>query len=339
MIVLKMSTAEQPDVHVVLQELARTKDQLDFEKRRSNSFASELRHAKEQNMLIQKQVEQEEEYITNKLMKRLEQLKNEKQNLANEVEQEEEYLINNLQKRLQKLNSEKVDLERQLEAEQEYIVNKLQKKLDELRIEQTKLNHEKVDLENQLEAEQEYIVNKLQKQLERLAKEKAALQKEKCELQRQVTDLAASAERLHKEHVVMIKSQMEVEEENIVNRLQRQIEGLLANYKALEAGLEARGLSVKDLGTGPLTVDRSTEWVYGRSPTKSGDLARRSGEILNVRRQRTYSGSSSGGLSPETSLAMSQPLGTTSSSLGAILGSRPSPRLHSPFQQLPHTHG
>ena len=39
----------------------------------------------------------------------------------------------------------------------------------------------------------------------------------------QVTDLAASAERLHREHVVMIKSQMEVEEENIVNRLQRQI--------------------------------------------------------------------------------------------------------------------
>lgn len=75
------------------------------------------------------QVEQEEEYITNKLMKRLEQLKNEKQSLANEVEQEEEYLINNLQKRLEKLNNEKIDLERQLEAEQEYIVNKLQKKV------------------------------------------------------------------------------------------------------------------------------------------------------------------------------------------------------------------
>ena len=78
----------------------------------------------------------------------------------------------------------------------------------------------------------------------------------------------------------MIKSQMEVEEENIVNRLQRQIEMLLANYKALEAGLEARGINIKELGTGPLTVDRSTEWVYGRSPTKSGDL-RRSGELLS----------------------------------------------------------
>ena len=96
----------------------------------------------------------------------------------------------------------------------------------------------------------------------------------------QVSDLAASAERLHREHVVMMKSQMEIEEENIVNRLQRQIEMLLANYKALEAGLEARGLNIKDLGGAPLCVDRSTEWVYGRSPTKS-DL-RRSGEFMSA---------------------------------------------------------
>jgi Fe-S-cluster containining protein len=50
-----------------------------------------------------KQVEQEEEFITNKLMKRLEQLKKEKQVLANEVEQEEEFLTNTLQKRLEKV--------------------------------------------------------------------------------------------------------------------------------------------------------------------------------------------------------------------------------------------
>ena len=79
--------------------------------------------------MLREQVEQEEEFITNKLMKRLEQLKNEKQTLANEVEQEEEYLINNLQKRLTKVHTEKVDLEKQLETEQEYIVNKLQKKV------------------------------------------------------------------------------------------------------------------------------------------------------------------------------------------------------------------
>ena len=64
------------------------------------------------------QVEQEEEFITMKLMKRLADLKTEKETLANEVEQEEEFLINNLQKRLTKLNSEKADLEKQLETEQ-----------------------------------------------------------------------------------------------------------------------------------------------------------------------------------------------------------------------------
>ncbi|KAK9798953.1 hypothetical protein WJX73_004823 [Symbiochloris irregularis] len=318
------------------EELSRTKDQLDLERRRSSGFAAELRAAKEHQIQIQKQVEMEEEYITNKLMKRLEQLKNEKQSLANEVEQEEEYLINNLQKRLQKLNSEKVELERQLEAEQEYVVNKLQKKLDELRLQQTKLNYEKVDLENQLEAEQEYIVNKLQKQLERLVKEKGSLQKEKCELQRQVTDLAASSERLHREHVVMIKSQMEVEEENIVNRLQRQIETLLASYKALEAALEARGISIKDL-TGPLVVDRATEWVYGRSPSKgnSSDALRRSSEFANARRLRSYSAGSSscGERSAQMSPEPSQSLGTHTASLDA---GRASPRTASSLrQQLP----
>lgn len=54
-------------------------------------------------LLQQKQVEQEEEFLVNKLSKRLNQLKREKQTLANEVEQEEEYLVNNLQKRLAKV--------------------------------------------------------------------------------------------------------------------------------------------------------------------------------------------------------------------------------------------
>ena len=52
-----------------------------------------------------------------------------------------------------------------------------------------------------------------------------------------------------------------------MNRLQRQIEGLLANYKALESGLEARGIAVKEIVTP--SIEKTTEWVYGRSPTKS----------------------------------------------------------------------
>ena len=54
-----------------------------------------------------------------------------------------------------------------------------------------------------------------------------------------------------------------------MNRLQRQIEGLLANYRALESGLEARGIAVKDIVTP--SIEKTTEWVYGRKPTLSSD--------------------------------------------------------------------
>ena len=67
--------------------------QADTERRRAAGFQEDLKNLKEQHFQIQKQVEQEEEYITNKLTKRLNQLKKEKQTLANEVEQEEEFLV------------------------------------------------------------------------------------------------------------------------------------------------------------------------------------------------------------------------------------------------------
>eukprot|EP00891_Asterochloris_glomerata_P000973 jgi/Astpho2/973/Aster-00804 len=177
---------------------------------------------------------QEEEFITNKLMKHLEQLKKEKQVLATEVSlaplhnhaahlgQEEEHLINNLQKRLEQLNSEKLELEKR-ESEQEGIVSKLQKKLLEAEgfsMEKHKLNLEKVQLENQLEAKQEYIVHKLQKQVTRMGQEKMLLQKEKSGLQRAVTDLAAEVERINSEKM-QLESQLEMEEEGIVNRMNR----------------------------------------------------------------------------------------------------------------------
>lgn len=251
-----------PNQDSLVKELQETKELLAAEKRRSRNYAEELKMLKVRNLAVQKQVEQEEEFITNKLMKRLQQLRDEKQNLANEVEHEEEYLVNTLQKRLEKLNGEKVNLENQLEMEQEYIVNKLQKTLEELKQQQLRLNQEKVDLENQLEAEQEYIVNKLQKQVDGLAKEKAHLQQEKADLRRHVRELAVSAEHLYKEKI-RIEAEKEMEEENIVNRLQRQIEHLIQNYKVLEGKLEAKGVSSKELA--PLTIDSTTEWTYCRS--------------------------------------------------------------------------
>ena len=61
--------------------------QLELERLKSTRYAEELRQAKEQSIMLHKQVELEQECITLKLMKRLEQLKREKQNLANEASQ------------------------------------------------------------------------------------------------------------------------------------------------------------------------------------------------------------------------------------------------------------
>lgn len=284
------ASAAQQFTHEQLHEL------LAAERRRSAQLVDDLKRAKEENFLAQQRAEQEEEFITNRLTKRLTQLKREKQNLANEVEQEEEYLVNNLQKRLTEVTREKIDLERRLEAEQEYIVNKLQAKLQELGRERNKLNLEKAELENTLEAEQEFIANRLQMQVERLAAEKRNLQKEKSDMQRQVIELAAAVHQLNQDKC-QLENQMEMEEEKVVNRLQRQLEGLLANYHLLEQRLEMAGVPVQQLPVAPMAAD--TEWVYSsgrrqsrggreRSLSVSSGGSRRS-SINELRLQRTSS--------------------------------------------------
>ncbi|KAL7331674.1 hypothetical protein PS15p_203834 [Mucor circinelloides] len=80
--------------------------------------------------------EQEEEFISNRLLKRITGLKKEKGELLLQVEQEEEYMTNMLQKKLNQLQREKIDMENSLEQEQEYIVNKLQKQLESMKIQQ-----------------------------------------------------------------------------------------------------------------------------------------------------------------------------------------------------------
>ncbi|KAL9540048.1 hypothetical protein MBANPS3_009904 [Mucor bainieri] len=80
--------------------------------------------------------EQEEEFISNRLLKRITGLKKEKGELLLQVEQEEEYMTNMLQKKLNQLQREKIDMENSLEQEQEYIVNKLQKQLESMKMQQ-----------------------------------------------------------------------------------------------------------------------------------------------------------------------------------------------------------
>ena len=57
-------------------------------------------------------------------------------------------------------------------------------------------------------------------QVTRMGQEKMLLQKEKSSLQRTVTDLAAGVERINREKV-QLESQLEMEEEGIVNRMNR----------------------------------------------------------------------------------------------------------------------
>ena len=51
-----------------------------------------------------------------------------------------------------------------------------------------------------------------------------------------------------KSEKVSLESAMEMEEENIVNRMQRQLDHVLEKYQALESRLEAKGIDVKELG-------------------------------------------------------------------------------------------
>ena len=108
----------------------------------------------------QLQAEQEEEYITNKLMKRLEALKQEKEELARQVEVEEEMITNALTKKLHKVKEEKGQLENQLEQEQEYLVNKLLKQL-------SAVLQEKTALETRLRENTSSILQSIQQHLAR----------------------------------------------------------------------------------------------------------------------------------------------------------------------------
>ncbi|KAI8076820.1 uncharacterized protein BX664DRAFT_344035 [Halteromyces radiatus] len=115
---------------------------LEFDVEMEQGHVNILRHdnqtLKQLTVNMTQLAEQEEEYISNKLLKRITGLKKEKSELLLQVEQEEEYMTNMLQKKLNRLQKEKIDMENALEQEQEFIVNKLQKQLDALKSQQPK---------------------------------------------------------------------------------------------------------------------------------------------------------------------------------------------------------
>ncbi|KAI9297950.1 hypothetical protein K502DRAFT_362847 [Neoconidiobolus thromboides FSU 785] len=114
--------------------LKKLKFELEMEKGQSNILRHDNMLLKKMTVELHASAEQEEEFISNRLLKKISGLKKEKGDLLQLVEQEEEYLTNSLQKRIIQLQKEKVDLENALEQEQEFVVNKLQKQLDSFRL-------------------------------------------------------------------------------------------------------------------------------------------------------------------------------------------------------------
>ncbi|KAI8811947.1 hypothetical protein BJ742DRAFT_75160 [Cladochytrium replicatum] len=116
--------------------MKKLKFELEMEVGHVNILRSDNQALRQMTVALQASAEQEEEYISNKLLKRINNLKREKGELLIRVEQEEEMITNTLQKKLAQLQKEKVDMEIALEQEQEFIVNRLQKQLESFRQQQ-----------------------------------------------------------------------------------------------------------------------------------------------------------------------------------------------------------
>jgi coiled-coil domain-containing protein 6 len=162
-------TREQLDKRIssLLQENRVYKIEIETFKMRIKALQEENKELRKASVNIQARAEQEEEYISNKLLKKIQSLKKEKETLANNYEREEEYLTNDLSRKLNQLRNEKVQLEQTLEQEQEHMVNKLMRKIEKLEAETSakqtnleQLRREKIELENTLEQEQESLVNR-----------------------------------------------------------------------------------------------------------------------------------------------------------------------------------
>ncbi|KAJ3034716.1 hypothetical protein HDV00_004762 [Rhizophlyctis rosea] len=125
---------ERVDVQEAL--IKKLRFELEMECGHVNILRAENQNLRQLTVNLQASAEQEEEYISNKLLKRINSLKKEKSELLLKVEHEEEMITSTLQQKLRQLQKEKVDMEIALEQEQEFIVNRLQKQLQSLQQQQ-----------------------------------------------------------------------------------------------------------------------------------------------------------------------------------------------------------
>ncbi len=123
-----------------------------------------------------------------------------------------------------------------------------------------------------------------------------------------------------------------MEEESIVNRLQRQLESLLSNYRQVEAKLEARGLSLRHIGVPPIELPAEAGWAYGTRTSRAASRAS-SGELSRSSWSSSTARGGSGALSATAPTSTGAAGGDKVSALMAAAlvsgGSRPRSRAHS----------
>jgi len=130
----EIGNGQEKDIVKQLQE------ELDVEKHRNMQLQQEIERLKSQQIAHHIEVEQEEEFMMNRLIKNLSNLQKEKDRLLIQLEEEQEFLTNNLQRRLNQVLLEKRDLEQELKEEQDYIRFTLQKRMDVLMAEKDDLH-------------------------------------------------------------------------------------------------------------------------------------------------------------------------------------------------------
>lgn len=126
------------------------KTELEHKLQQNAKHLSRLKHEKE---VIVRQVEQEEEFLTNTLQQKLSKVLAEKVEIENDLEQEQEYISNRLQKQVAETLKEKRDMERRLEEEQA--------KVHAMEEEKRKLAQQLQTLQVSVEVEEERISNQL----------------------------------------------------------------------------------------------------------------------------------------------------------------------------------
>ncbi|KAJ3299625.1 hypothetical protein HK104_008218 [Borealophlyctis nickersoniae] len=131
-----LATKMKDEIEAQQALIKKLKFELEMELGHINIMRADNQALRQLTVNLQASAEQEEEYISNRLLKRINELKKEKGELLLKVEMEEEQITNTLQKKLAQLQKEKIDMEIALEQEQEFIVNRLQKQLESLRQQQ-----------------------------------------------------------------------------------------------------------------------------------------------------------------------------------------------------------